>query len=191
MRAGGGGGAMGGGGDGGGGGATGAGGGGGAMGGGGGGGATGGGGGATGAGSYGGGGGATGEGGGGGAMGGGGDRGGGGATGAGGGGGTMVAGHHEGNEEPLFREEKPLSRRSRLFVGNLPYNMNEEELRSLFTPFGGVDKVFTCFGRSFGFVHLVSILTILFSKQNFCCGPLIVSPHTRSGNLALNGVLCL
>uniref|UniRef100_UPI00358E5D82 splicing factor, proline- and glutamine-rich-like isoform X1 n=2 Tax=Myxine glutinosa TaxID=7769 RepID=UPI00358E5D82 len=66
----------------------------------------------------------------------------------------VATGDHEGNEEPLVREEKRFSQRSRLFVGNLPSDMKEDELRSLFTPFGAVGEVFCSSGRGFGFVCL-------------------------------------
>lgn len=42
----------------------------------------------------------------------------------------------------------------RLYVGNLPYEVGEEELRALFEPFGPITDVQVIGGRGFGFVEV-------------------------------------
>lgn len=42
----------------------------------------------------------------------------------------------------------------RLYVGNLPYEVSEQDLRSLFEPFGPVTDVQLIGGRGFGFVEV-------------------------------------
>ena len=44
--------------------------------------------------------------------------------------------------------------RKRLYVGNLPYEVGEEELRALFEPFGPITDVQVIGGRGFGFVEV-------------------------------------
>ena len=51
---------------------------------------------------------------------------------------------------------------SRIFVGGLPYSVNEEQLRDLFSPHGAVESAnvvtdkFTGLSRGFGFVEMAS-----------------------------------
>jgi len=42
----------------------------------------------------------------------------------------------------------------RLYVGNLPYDVGEQDLRTLFEPFGPVSAVQLIGGRGFGFVEV-------------------------------------
>jgi len=42
----------------------------------------------------------------------------------------------------------------RLYVGNLPYEVSEQDLRGLFEPFGPVTDVQLIAGRGFGFVEV-------------------------------------
>lgn len=42
----------------------------------------------------------------------------------------------------------------RLYVGNLPYDVSEQDLRTLFEPFGPVSAVQLIGGRGFGFVEV-------------------------------------
>jgi len=41
-----------------------------------------------------------------------------------------------------------------LYVGNLPYNSTEEELREMFEPFGPIEEVRLIHSKGFGFVDL-------------------------------------
>ena len=55
------------------------------------------------------------------------------------------------------KREKKFSNKSRLFVGNLPRDMMEDDIRKLFEPFGEVQEVFLQKEKSFGFVRLVGV----------------------------------
>ena len=55
------------------------------------------------------------------------------------------------------KREKKFSNKSRLFVGNLPRDMMEDDIRKLFEPFGEVQEVFIQKEKSFGFVRLVGV----------------------------------
>ena len=59
--------------------------------------------------------------------------------------------------EPVPKREKKFSNKSRLFVGNLPRGMIEDDIRKLFEPFGEVQEVFLQKEKSFGFVRLVGV----------------------------------
>ncbi|CAJ1087037.1 paraspeckle component 1 [Xyrichtys novacula] len=50
--------------------------------------------------------------------------------------------------------EKTFTQRSRLFVGNLPGDIPEEEFREMFSKYGGIKEVFINRDRGFGFVCL-------------------------------------
>ncbi|XP_034720939.1 paraspeckle component 1 isoform X1 [Etheostoma cragini] len=70
-------------------------------------------------------------------------------------------GSKEGREEMTlditsFRKpgEKTFTQRSRLFVGNLPVDIPEEELKNMFAKYGNVGEVFINRDRGFGFVRL-------------------------------------
>ncbi len=58
---------------------------------------------------------------------------------------------------PGSKREKKFSNKSRLFVGNLPRDMMENDIRKLFEPFGEVQEVFLQKEKSFGFVRLVGV----------------------------------
>lgn len=45
---------------------------------------------------------------------------------------------------------------SKLYVGNLTYSVTEEQLRQLFSNYGGVKEVRVIPGRDFGFVEMSS-----------------------------------
>lgn len=51
---------------------------------------------------------------------------------------------------------KKFTGRCRLFVGNLPGNITENDFKEMFQKFGEVSEVFLNASRSFGFVKLVS-----------------------------------
>lgn len=51
--------------------------------------------------------------------------------------------------------EKTFTQRSRLFVGNLPLDMPEEEFRNMFAKYGNINEVFVNRDRGFGFIRLV------------------------------------
>lgn len=53
--------------------------------------------------------------------------------------------------------EKTFTQRSRLFVGNLPQNMTEEEFKNMFTKYGDVNEVFVNSERGFGLIRLVRL----------------------------------
>lgn len=52
--------------------------------------------------------------------------------------------------------EKTFTLRSRLFVGNLPLDMTEEEFKNMFAKYGNISEVFMNRERGFGFIRLVS-----------------------------------
>ena len=56
---------------------------------------------------------------------------------------------------PTPKKEKKFTNRSRLFVGNLPRDMSETELKKLFEPYGEVQEVFHQKEKNFGFVRMV------------------------------------
>lgn len=58
---------------------------------------------------------------------------------------------------PGPKREKKFSNKSRLFVGNLPRDMVEDDIRKLFEPFGEVQEVFHHKEKGFGFVRLVGV----------------------------------
>jgi len=53
--------------------------------------------------------------------------------------------------------EKKFTGRCRLFVGNLPNDMSENEFQKFFEPYGELNEVFLNASRGFGFIRLVSI----------------------------------
>lgn len=52
--------------------------------------------------------------------------------------------------------EKTFTQRCRLFVGNLPTDITEEDFRKLFAKYGEANEVFINRDRGFGFIRLVS-----------------------------------
>lgn len=81
--------------------------------------------------------------------------------------GEQAQGVDEGSEERptemildlnSFRKpgQKTFTQRSRLFVGNLPLDMPEEEFKDMFAKYGAVNEVYINRDRGFGFVRLVS-----------------------------------
>ncbi|XP_044200425.1 paraspeckle component 1 isoform X1 [Thunnus albacares] len=50
--------------------------------------------------------------------------------------------------------EKTFTQRSRLFVGNLPMDIPEEELKNMFAKYGKINEVFINRDRGFGFIRL-------------------------------------
>lgn len=57
--------------------------------------------------------------------------------------------------------EKTFTQRSRLFVGNLPPDITEEEMRKLFEKYGKAGEVFIHKDKGFGFIRLVSGYSVL------------------------------
>lgn len=53
--------------------------------------------------------------------------------------------------------EKTYTQRCRLFVGNLPNDISEEDFRKIFAKYGEPTEVFINKGKGFGFIRLVSI----------------------------------
>ena len=71
------------------------------------------------------------------------------------------AGNHSIKEEsPSAEASKPVvkkfSNKARIFIANLPRDMQEAELRELFEPHGEVQEVFLQKEKSFGFCRMVS-----------------------------------
>ncbi|KAM3585528.1 uncharacterized protein V6R79_019792 [Siganus canaliculatus] len=50
--------------------------------------------------------------------------------------------------------EKTFTQRSRLFIGNLPLDIPEEEFKNMFAKFGNVNEIFINRDRGFGFIRL-------------------------------------
>ncbi|RNA40962.1 Splicing proline- and glutamine [Brachionus plicatilis] len=74
-----------------------------------------------------------------------------------------VGGHKNQPEAPVG--EKKFTGRCRLFVGNLPADINEKEFRELFARFGDLGEIFLNTQRSFGFVKLDTRLNAEHAKQ--------------------------
>lgn len=72
--------------------------------------------------------------------------------------------------------EKTFTQRSRLFVGNIPQNMTEEEFKNMFAKYGDVNEVFVNGERGFGLIRLVS-------KHVFCFVNLIEFGSSRRSGL--------
>jgi RNA recognition motif. (a.k.a. RRM, RBD, or RNP domain) len=62
----------------------------------------------------------------------------------------------EQSDSQSLHKEKKFSGRCRLFVGNLPNDMTENDFKKLFEPYGECSEVFVNSGRGFGFIRLVS-----------------------------------
>jgi len=60
-------------------------------------------------------------------------------------------------ETESLQKEKKFSGRCRLFVGNLPNGMSENEFQKFFEGFGELNEVFLNASRGFGFIRLVSV----------------------------------
>ena len=56
-----------------------------------------------------------------------------------------------------LEKKKKFSGRCRLFVGNLPNDMSENEFQKFFEPYGELNEVFLNASRGFGFLRLVSM----------------------------------
>ena len=54
--------------------------------------------------------------------------------------------------------ERKFTQRSRLFIGNLPLDMTEEEFKKLFQSYGEISETFINADKGFGFVRLVCII---------------------------------
>lgn len=54
--------------------------------------------------------------------------------------------------------EKTYTQRCRLFIGNLPNDISEEEFRKLFSKYGEPSEVFINKGKGFGFIRLVRLI---------------------------------
>ena len=66
--------------------------------------------------------------------------------------------YEQGAERPPgeARREKKFSNKARLFVGNLPRDFSEHQLKELFQECGEVQEVFVNKEKNFGFVRMVS-----------------------------------
>lgn len=62
------------------------------------------------------------------------------------------------------REEtvRKFSNHCRLWVGNLPLDIKEDDVRELFKPFGEYDEVYFDKNKGFAFVRMVSVQEVLF-----------------------------
>lgn len=60
----------------------------------------------------------------------------------------------------LDSTKKRFTGRCRLFVGNLPTDLKEEDLRELFGKYGDIAECYLS-GKGFGFVRLVQLLDCL------------------------------
>lgn len=58
---------------------------------------------------------------------------------------------------PLDATEKKFSGRSRLYLGNLANEINDEDLTELFKPFGETAELFLNKEKNFGFIKMVSL----------------------------------
>lgn len=69
----------------------------------------------------------------------------------------------KGAEQSERRQIKKFSNKARLFVGNLPRDFSEEELKKLFEPHGEVQEVYVHKEKNFGFVRMVRTLLFGYS----------------------------
>ena len=53
-------------------------------------------------------------------------------------------------------KEKKFGTRGRLYVGNLPWGMTEDELRQLFSQYGETEQIYVEKEKNFAFVRMVS-----------------------------------
>lgn len=68
--------------------------------------------------------------------------------------------------------EKTYTQRCRLFVGNLPADITEEEFKRLFAKYGEPGEVFINKGKGFGFIKLVSNTSV-----THCCEDVIATQY--------------
>lgn len=54
--------------------------------------------------------------------------------------------------------EKTYTQRCRLFIGNLPNDITEDDFRKLFAKYGEPSEIFINQGKGFGFIRLVRLL---------------------------------
>ena len=67
-------------------------------------------------------------------------------------------------QQPLveeYQKEKKFGNRARLYVGNLPRLITEDELLNLFKPYGEIKQVYIEKDKNFGFVRMVSTIIII------------------------------
>ena len=62
--------------------------------------------------------------------------------------------------------ERKFTGRCRLFVGNLPSDITEQEFKEIFTKYGEIGEVFLNAGRSFGFIKLDTRINAEHAKQD-------------------------
>lgn len=67
--------------------------------------------------------------------------------------------------------EKTFTQRSRLFVGNLPVDITEDDFTNMFAKYGKCNEVYINRDRGFGFIRLVCEVTMLglLSLKVRCC----------------------
>lgn len=58
---------------------------------------------------------------------------------------------------PLETAEKMFSGRSRLYIGNIAQEVEENDLKELFAPYGETSEYFISKEKSFGFLRVVCI----------------------------------
>lgn len=59
---------------------------------------------------------------------------------------------------PLDTSEKKFNANSRLFVGNLPRDMNYEDLKNIFAEYGELGQMYLNKDSSFAFISFVSTI---------------------------------
>lgn len=62
---------------------------------------------------------------------------------------------------PLDTAEKKFSGRNRLYIGNVPNDITEQEVQDLFQKYGETSEIFLNKEKNFGFIRLVSVLLFL------------------------------
>lgn len=75
--------------------------------------------------------------------------------------------------------EKTYTQRCRLFVGNLPADITEEEFKRLFAKYGEPGEVFINKGKGFGFIKLVSFILCIIKRVLFVATDILVFKQTR------------
>ena len=67
----------------------------------------------------------------------------------------------ESQQPPEPPAEKKFTGRCRLFIGNLPNDIKEDEFKKMFEPYGETSEVFINPSRGFGFARLVIIYLLM------------------------------
>lgn len=91
------------------------------------------------------------------------------------------------SEKDLLKElpKGTFSGDSRIFVGNLPREVSKDQVKDLFTPFGGVSEVYVS-DKGFSFVKMVNVLFNLFIFNDRIIDPTRTLQYLHLTEISLN-----